>query len=82
VAFVGDSLARNQCESLVCLLTSAFPAQLVRGAGGDGDELRKFRRWAFPSHNATVSVFWSPFLVNGTERPKSPTTTGSHSSGG
>ncbi|PWZ39079.1 Protein ALTERED XYLOGLUCAN 4 [Zea mays] len=81
VAFVGDSLARNQCESLVCLLASAFPAQLVRGAGGgdgdgDGDELRKFRRWAFPSHNATVSVFWSPFLVNGTERPKSPAAAG------
>jgi len=87
VAFVGDSLARNQCESLVCLLTSAFPAQLVRGVDGgdcdgDGDELRKFRRRAFPSHNATVSVFWSPFLVNGTERLKSPTTTGSHSSRG
>ncbi|CAN6204328.1 unnamed protein product [Urochloa humidicola] len=77
VAFIGDSLARNQCESLVCLLSSAFPANLVRGAGGgdgdgDGDELRKFRRWEFPSHGATVSVFWSPFLVNGTERPKAP----------
>ncbi|KAL6655671.1 hypothetical protein ACP70R_006497 [Stipagrostis hirtigluma subsp. patula] len=71
VAFVGDSLARNQCESLVCLLTSAFPAELTRGAGaGDWDERRKFRRWAFPSHNATVSVFWSPFLVNGTEKSR------------
>ena len=75
VAFVGDSLARNQCESLVCLLASGFPAELVRGGnggdGGDGDEARKFRRWVFPSHNATVSVFWSPFLVNGTEKSSS-----------
>ncbi|EAZ08881.1 hypothetical protein OsI_31144 [Oryza sativa Indica Group] len=48
---------------------------LVRGGnggdGGDVDEARKFRRWVFPSHNATVSVFWSPFLVNGTEKSSS-----------
>jgi hypothetical protein len=68
VAFVGDSLARNQCESLVCLLGSEFPAELVQ----DGGEERKFRRWAFPSHDATVSVFWSPFLVNGTEKSSAP----------
>uniref|UniRef100_A0A0D9XD56 Uncharacterized protein n=1 Tax=Leersia perrieri TaxID=77586 RepID=A0A0D9XD56_9ORYZ len=73
VAFVGDSLARNQCESLVCLLTSEFPADLIRGSndGGadrDGNEARKFRRWVFPTHDVTVSVFWSPFLVNGTEK--------------
>ncbi|XP_051187379.1 xyloglucan O-acetyltransferase 1 [Lolium perenne] len=68
VAFVGDSLARNQCESLVCLLGSEFPAELVQ----DGGSERKFRRWAFRSHNATVSVFWSPFLVNGTEKSASP----------
>uniref|UniRef100_A0ACD5XKX0 Uncharacterized protein n=1 Tax=Avena sativa TaxID=4498 RepID=A0ACD5XKX0_AVESA len=68
VAFVGDSLARNQCESLVCLLGSEFPAELVQ----DGGEERKFRRWAFKSHDATVSVFWSPFLVNGTEKSASP----------
>ncbi|XP_051187378.1 xyloglucan O-acetyltransferase 2-like [Lolium perenne] len=68
VAFVGDSLARNQCESLVCLLASEFPAELVL----DGGEERKFRRWAFPSHDATVSVFWSPFLVNGTEKSSAP----------
>ena len=40
VAFVGDSLARNQCESLVCLLSSEFPVELVQ----DGGEERKFRR--------------------------------------
>ncbi|KAE8803810.1 leaf senescence protein-like [Hordeum vulgare] len=68
VAFVGDSLARNQCESLVCLLGSEYPVELVL----DGGEERKFRRWAFRSHNATVSVFWSPFLVNGTEKSSAP----------
>ncbi|CAA7407706.1 unnamed protein product [Spirodela intermedia] len=47
VAFVGDSMARNQLD--------------------DGEE-GKFRRWRFPSHNATVSVFWSPFLVEGVEK--------------
>ena len=29
VAFVGDSMARNQAESLVCLLGAAFPYSLV-----------------------------------------------------
>ncbi|VAI32053.1 unnamed protein product [Triticum turgidum subsp. durum] len=68
VAFVGDSLARNQCESLVCLLGSEYPVELVL----DGGEERKFRQWAFRSHNATVSVFWSPFLVKGTEKSWAP----------
>ncbi|KAJ6794895.1 protein ALTERED XYLOGLUCAN 4 [Iris pallida] len=68
LAFVGDSLARNQLESLLCLLSSASPPELVYRDGDDN----KFRRWVFSSHNATVSVFWSPFLVRGIE--KSPET--------
>jgi hypothetical protein len=63
MAFVGDSLARNQAESLVCLLSSAYQAELVhRSADG------RFRRWVFRDHNATVSIFWSPFLVSGVEK--------------
>ncbi|GJN00208.1 hypothetical protein PR202_ga17622 [Eleusine coracana subsp. coracana] len=64
LAFVGDSLARNQAESLMCLLASRSPPELVHR---DGEE-NKRRRWVFRSHNATVSVFWSPFLVNATEK--------------
>jgi len=63
MAFVGDSLARNQAESLVCLLSSASPPELVhRSADG------RFRRWVFRDHNATVSIFWSPFLLSGVEK--------------
>ncbi|TVU11885.1 hypothetical protein EJB05_45495 [Eragrostis curvula] len=64
LAFVGDSLARNQAESLMCLLASHSPPELVYR---DGEE-NKFRRWVFREHNATVSVFWSPFLVKVTEK--------------
>ncbi|KAF8720501.1 hypothetical protein HU200_023747 [Digitaria exilis] len=63
MAFVGDSLARNQAESLMCLLTSRSPAELVRR-----EEDGRFRRWVFRQHNATVSIFWSPFLVRGVEK--------------
>jgi hypothetical protein len=63
MAFVGDSLARNQAESLMCLLSSWSPAELVHR-----EEDGRFRRWVFHEHNATVSIFWSPFLVRGSEK--------------
>ncbi|KNA23244.1 hypothetical protein SOVF_026570 isoform B [Spinacia oleracea] len=64
LAFVGDSMARNQLESLLCMLGSVSPPNLVYSNGDDN----KFRRWHFPSHNVNVSVYWSPFLVNGIEK--------------
>ncbi|KAL8142381.1 hypothetical protein V2J09_015413 [Rumex salicifolius] len=64
LAFIGDSMARNQLESLVCMLSSAYPPNLVYTNGPDN----KFRRWHFPSHNVNVSVYWSPFLVKGVEK--------------
>ncbi|RDX80276.1 Protein ALTERED XYLOGLUCAN 4, partial [Mucuna pruriens] len=63
LAFVGDSMARNQLESLLCLLTTSSSSTLVYN-----NDNNKFRRWHFPSHNATVSVYWSPFLVKGVEK--------------
>ncbi|AQK48250.1 protein ALTERED XYLOGLUCAN 4 [Zea mays] len=68
VAFVGDSLARNQAESLVCLLSSRSPSPPdLAHRSADG----RFRRWVFRDDsggNATVSVFWSPFLLKGVEK--------------
>ncbi|KAK9276661.1 hypothetical protein L1049_006197 [Liquidambar formosana] len=64
LAFVGDSMARNQLESLLCMLASVSPPDLVYQDGGDN----KFRRWNFASHNINVSIYWSPFLVKGLEK--------------
>ncbi|KAI9386930.1 hypothetical protein POPTR_010G095700v4 [Populus trichocarpa] len=64
LAFVGDSMARNQLESLLCMLSSVSPPNLVYR---DGEE-NKFRRWYFESHNFSISVYWSPFLVRGVEK--------------
>lgn len=64
VAFVGDSLARNQLESLLCMLATSSAPNLVYSNGEDN----KFRRWTFPSNNVTVSIYWSPFLVKGIEK--------------
>uniref|UniRef100_A0A7N0U1K7 Trichome birefringence-like N-terminal domain-containing protein n=1 Tax=Kalanchoe fedtschenkoi TaxID=63787 RepID=A0A7N0U1K7_KALFE len=64
LAFVGDSLARNQLESLLCMLATVSSPQLVYT---DGVET-KFRRWYLVSHNVTLSSYWSPFLVMGVEK--------------
>lgn len=64
VAFVGDSMARNQLESLLCMLSTFSAPNLVYRNGEDD----KFRRWHFPSHNVNVSIYWSPFLVKGIEK--------------
>lgn len=63
ISFVGDSLARNQFESLLCMLSTVSKPKPVHHKGSHW--------WHFPSHNATLSVYWSPFLVQGDERSKS-----------
>ncbi|MFQ6663557.1 hypothetical protein Gotur_031043 [Gossypium turneri] len=66
IAFVGDSMARNQLESLLCMLATASNPNLVYRDGEDN----KFRTWHFASHNISISVYWSPFLVKGVEKSK------------
>ncbi|KAJ1696127.1 hypothetical protein LUZ63_004639 [Rhynchospora breviuscula] len=66
VAFVGDSMARNQAESLMCLLATASPPELVYRDRDSAEN--RYRRWVFRSHNATVSIYWSPFLVKRIEK--------------
>ncbi|KAL6901893.1 hypothetical protein ACP4OV_004769 [Aristida adscensionis] len=59
VMFVGDSLGRNQWESLVCLLHAAAPqspAQLV-----SADPLYTYK---FLEYGVTVSFYRAPYLVD------------------
>lgn len=58
LAFVGDSVARNQMQSLICLLSRVEPPLDVSTSKDDN-----FKRWYYPSYNFTLVILWSPFLV-------------------
>ncbi|PPE02247.1 hypothetical protein GOBAR_DD00706 [Gossypium barbadense] len=56
--FVGDSLNRNQWESMVCLVQSVVPPG--RKSLNKSGSLSVFR---IKDYNATVEFYWAPFLV-------------------
>ncbi|CAA3026811.1 Hypothetical predicted protein [Olea europaea subsp. europaea] len=52
IAFVGDSVARNHMQSLICLLSRvAYPMEL--SSPTDANTLRKYREYNF-----NISIFW------------------------
>ncbi|KAJ0987283.1 hypothetical protein J5N97_005639 [Dioscorea zingiberensis] len=62
LAFVGDSIARNQMQSLMCLLSKAeYPEDI------SNDIDVNFRRVFYKTYNFTISIFWSPYLVKSQE---------------
>ncbi|GKD39223.1 trichome birefringence-like protein 19, partial [Tanacetum coccineum] len=62
LAFVGDSVARNHMQSLLCLLSRvAYPNDVTNSSD------QNFKRYEFPEYSFNISIFWSPYLVN-TER--------------
>ncbi|KAF0931418.1 hypothetical protein E2562_004546 [Oryza meyeriana var. granulata] len=56
MAFVGDSLARNHMQSLMCLL-SKYPKDVSKTTDPE------FRTVRYESHNFTIAAFRSPYLV-------------------
>ncbi|KAJ6293307.1 hypothetical protein OIU78_025317 [Salix suchowensis] len=75
MAFIGDSVARNHVESLLCLLSSvsscdSFPAvnaeEMPLGIYKDTED--RSRTWYFPDSNFTLMVIWTRFLVLDEER--------------
>ncbi|XP_010928573.2 xyloglucan O-acetyltransferase 3 [Elaeis guineensis] len=63
MAFAGDSVARNQLDSLLCLLSQVETPLDVHKDAED-----KFRTWYFKSYDFTIMKLWTRFLVEETER--------------
>lgn len=56
--FVGDSLNRNQWESMICLVQSVVP-QGKKSLSKNGS----LSIFTIEDYNATVEFYWAPFLV-------------------
>lgn len=56
ITFVGDSVARNQMESLLCILWQV-EVPIYRSN-------RRMQRWLFTSKSVTISRVWSAWLVD------------------
>lgn len=58
LAFIGDSVARNQMESLLCLL---WQVEVPKNRGN-----RRMQRWHFRSTSVMIVRIWSSWLVHQT----------------
>ncbi|KAK1376072.1 protein trichome birefringence-like 19 [Heracleum sosnowskyi] len=58
LAFVGDSVARNHVQSLICLLS-----KVTHPIEASNDKEKESRRWEYKDYNFNMSIFWSPYLV-------------------
>uniref|UniRef100_A0A0A9GC74 Uncharacterized protein n=1 Tax=Arundo donax TaxID=35708 RepID=A0A0A9GC74_ARUDO len=55
---IGDSILRNQVQSLLCLLSKVEePVEVAH------DKEFRNRRWHFKTYNFTISLVWTPFLI-------------------
>ncbi|KAH7532842.1 hypothetical protein FEM48_Zijuj04G0065400 [Ziziphus jujuba var. spinosa] len=58
LAFVGDSVARNHMQSLICLLSRVeYPVDVSIRPDFN------FKRWRYTTYNFTMATFWTPYLI-------------------
>ncbi|CAL5325976.1 unnamed protein product [Camellia sinensis] len=62
MAFIGDSLSRNQIESLVCLLAS-----VARPVNVSNVQDIRFKHWLYLEYNFTLSILWTTHLVRASD---------------
>lgn len=65
LVFVGDSIGRNQWESLLCMLSSAIPnkTSVYEVNGSSITKHSGFLVFKFEDFNCTIEYYRSPFLV-------------------
>ncbi|GLT78442.1 hypothetical protein SLA2020_499780 [Shorea laevis] len=65
LVFVGDSIGRNQWESLLCMLSSAVPNKdsIYEVNGSPITKHKGFLVFMFKDYNCTVEYYRAPFLV-------------------
>lgn len=65
LVFVGDSIGRNQWESLLCMLSSAIPnkARVYEVNGNPITKHTGFLAFKFEDFNCTIEYYRSPYLV-------------------
>lgn len=61
LAFIGDSVARNQMESMLCIL---WQVEVPKNRGN-----RQMQRYFFRSQSVTIVRIWSSWLVKQTSAP-------------
>ncbi|CBI30342.3 unnamed protein product, partial [Vitis vinifera] len=65
IVFVGDSIGRNQWESLLCMLTTAVSNQsaIYEVNGNPITKHRGYLSFRFQDYNLTIEYYRAPFLV-------------------
>ena len=63
MAFIGDSVARNHMDSLLCLLSQE---EVPKDIHKDSED--RFRTYYFPKYDFNLMILWSRFLIVGEER--------------
>lgn len=73
LVFVGDSIGRNQWESLLCMLSSAVPdkeSSIYEVNGSPITKHKGFLVFKFRDYNCTVEYYRAPFLVLQSRPPR------------
>lgn len=61
LAFIGDSVARNQMESMLCIL---WQVEVPKNRGN-----KRMQRWTFKSTSVNIVRIWSSWLVHQSSEP-------------
>ncbi|KAK7271770.1 hypothetical protein RJT34_27943 [Clitoria ternatea] len=65
MAFVGDSVGRNQMQSLLCLLSHVSQPEDI--SHRHSKNVVYFKRYFYADYNFTLGNFWSPFFVRASD---------------